>query len=97
MSMEIILTPEEERVREVLIEVAKEQGRRTISCTNLCHNAGLKLDMSKPCDWGIIGNILGRISHYETNVQDLCFLLLLPVRTKVHPVEVFLSLQKNLV
>lgn len=65
MSMEITLSPEEGRVREVLIELAKAQGKRSISCTELSRRAGLRLDMSKPCDWGIIGNMLGRISHYE--------------------------------
>lgn len=64
--MEITLTPEEERVYEKLIEVAEERGEKTITCTDLCKNAGLGLDMSKPNDWGIIGNMLGRISHYES-------------------------------
>lgn len=61
--MEITLTLEEEQIRRILIEAAKD--RKTISCAVLCRNAGLKLDMSKPCDWGTIGNMLGRISHYE--------------------------------
>lgn len=96
MSMEIILTPEEERVREVLIEVAKEQGRRTISCTSLCHNAGLKLDMSKPCDRGIIGNILGRISHYENQCSRPMLSAIVAGRNQSTPSGGFLITAKEL-
>lgn len=63
--MVITLTPEEKRVYEKLLEVAKERNRTPISCTELCARAELKLDMSQPCEWGTIGNMLGRISHYE--------------------------------
>ena len=56
-------TPEHERVREVLIQVASRKG--TISYTELIRRAKLKLDMSIPYDRGLLGHILGDISWNE--------------------------------
>ncbi|MCI1648783.1 MAG: hypothetical protein LKI39_00975 [Bacteroides sp.] len=61
--MEIALTPEEERVRDILISVAS--ARNMIYYTELCRKAALKLDMGIPADRGKIGSILGNISSYE--------------------------------
>lgn len=61
--MKTILTPEEKRVREILISVASN--RSIIHYTELCRKATLKLDMGIPADRGKIGNILGEISSYE--------------------------------
>lgn len=61
--MKTTLTPEEKRVREILISVASN--RSIIHYTELCRKATLKLDMGIPADRGKIGNILGNISSYE--------------------------------
>lgn len=64
--MKTALTPEEERVREILINVASK--RSIVYYTDLCHKATLRLDMSIPADRGKIGHILGNISSYEHNL-----------------------------
>lgn len=61
--MEVMLTQEEERVRAILIGIASK--RSTITYTELCHKALLKLDMSIPSHRGDIGDLLGNISTYE--------------------------------
>lgn len=59
------LTPEENRVRDILISVASK--RSIIIYSDLCQKAALKLDMSIPADRGKIGDILGNISTFEYN------------------------------
>lgn len=61
--MGIELTPEQREIQEILIGIA--QKRWKISCTEICRRAKLNLDMAKSSDRGIIGNMLGCISHYE--------------------------------
>lgn len=61
--MKISLTPEEKRVRDILISVASSCN--IIHYTELCQKAALKLNMSIPADRGKIGRILGNISFYE--------------------------------
>lgn len=63
--MKVMLTQEEKRIREILIDVASK--RSTIKYTELCHKALLKLDMSIPSHRGKIGTLLGNISTYEHN------------------------------
>ena len=59
------LTPEQNRVRDLLI--AKASKKLVYYYSDLVRDAGLHLDMNIPADRGKIGNILGAISTYEHN------------------------------
>ena len=59
----IQLTNEEKRVRDVLIERAKQNGR--ITYVELIAEANLSLSMNNPHHRGLLGEILGHISEYE--------------------------------
>lgn len=59
----ITLTPEEERVRNILIETAIHHS--LITYGELIRKANLKLDMSMPYDRKKLGDILGNVSEYE--------------------------------
>ncbi|MBO4332535.1 MAG: hypothetical protein J6I79_00160 [Paludibacteraceae bacterium] len=58
------LSPEEKQIREVLIEVAKQQ--KLISYTDLCVKANLPYNMAdNPSDRAKLGGLLGDISEFE--------------------------------
>lgn len=57
------LTPEQNRVRELLIAIAATD--KFYYYSDLIKDAGLNLNMSKPADRGKIGQLLGAISAYE--------------------------------
>lgn len=57
------MTPEHKRIREVLINVARN--KKTISYTELLNQSKVKLDMSIPYDRGQLGHLLGDISWNE--------------------------------
>ncbi|MCQ2349868.1 MAG: hypothetical protein MJZ98_05240 [Paludibacteraceae bacterium] len=59
----IVLTPEQERVRDILIETARKKS--VVVYSDLVKKAGLKLDMSIPYDRGQLGELLGRFSEKE--------------------------------
>jgi len=61
--MEILLTEEERRIREILIEIASK--RSVITYSELIIKAKLDLDMNAPYDRGVIGRLLGSVSAFE--------------------------------
>lgn len=61
--MEILLTEEERRIREILIEIASK--KNVITYSELIIKAKLDLDMNAPYDRGVIGRLLGSVSAFE--------------------------------
>lgn len=92
--MALVLTPEQENVRKILIEIAQKKGK--ISCSEICRRAKLKLDMSKPYDWGILGNMLGHISHFENQYGRPMLSAIVAGRNQITPSVGFLMTAKEL-
>lgn len=57
------LTQEQERVRQILIDVATQ--KTTITYTDLLRKAGIDWDMSNPYYRSELGHLLGAISAFE--------------------------------
>ena len=57
------LTDEEKRVRDILIDRASH--RQAIQYGELLQKAQIKLDLSMPYNWGVLGDILGHVATFE--------------------------------
>ena len=89
------LTQEQQRVRTILIEIARKGQPK--SYTDLVRMANLDLDMTNPYHRNLLGQILGGISVYEHANGRPCCHRLLSRKALVCQVMASINLLMNLV